>query len=97
MRRMNKGDGMDQNKINEALDFLNIQSKEKREEIAGLINEKYSNVKEMMAGGEKKAKEMATEVDLIVRENPWMSVGVAAAGGFLLAYLTGAACKRTGR
>lgn len=90
---------MDQDKITEALEYLNKEAKEKRGEINRLIGEKYSNIKEMMGGamasGGEKAKEVVTEVDMRVRENPWLSVGIAAAAGFLLGYAVEAACKRS--
>ncbi|MCF6158748.1 MAG: DUF883 domain-containing protein [wastewater metagenome] len=90
---------MDQSKIHEVLEFLNTQSREKKEEINQLIREKYTNIKEMMsetmASGEKKAQEMVTDIDITVRENPWLSVGIAAFVGFLLGFSFESACKRT--
>ncbi|GAB62215.1 conserved hypothetical protein [Candidatus Jettenia caeni] len=99
MDQTKAGGVKDQDKIAEALEYLNKEAKEKKGEINRLIGEKYSNIKEMMSGavasGEEKAKEMATEIDTRVHENPWLSVGIAAAAGFLLGYAVEAACKRS--
>ncbi|MDN3512373.1 MAG: DUF883 domain-containing protein [Candidatus Jettenia sp.] len=54
------------------------------EETIGKVKHK---VTETVASGQEKAREMATGVDTRVRENPWTSVGIAAAAGFLLGYV----------
>lgn len=51
------------------------------------IGKAKQKVTEVVAGGQEKAKEMATGVDTRVHENPWTSVGIAAAAGFLLGYI----------
>lgn len=84
--------------INEALGVLSRELGGKRDEINRLISEKYSNLKGMMeetkgnvketvAKGQEKAREMASEVDKRVHTNPWLAVGIAAASGFFLGYL----------
>lgn len=91
-------------KIHEALELLSRESKGRKAELAQLINEKYSNfkeiigealggrmekIKEAMGTGEEKMKEISTVVDRRVHENPWLSIGISAAGGLLLGYLIG--------
>ncbi|KAA0247590.1 MAG: DUF883 family protein [Candidatus Jettenia sp.] len=45
------------------------------------------DMSEAMAGGEEKLKEMTTDIDKKIHENPWLYIGIAAAGGFLLGYV----------
>ena len=45
---------------------------------------------EAVAKGEEKAKEIGRGIDRIVRTNPWLSVGIAAASGFLFGHIIGA-------
>lgn len=95
------------NRINEALDLLNREAREKRAEIIHLLNERYSNfrevlgeilggrmekIKEVVTAGEEKIKEVSTGVERRIYENPWLSVGVSAASGFLLGYFIGSRC-----
>jgi ElaB/YqjD/DUF883 family membrane-anchored ribosome-binding protein len=91
-------------KINEALELLSKEAKGRKAELAQLINEKYSNfkeimgealggkmekIKEAMATGGERMKDISTGVDRRVHENPWISIGISAASGFLLGYLIG--------
>ncbi|MCF6157282.1 MAG: DUF883 family protein [wastewater metagenome] len=84
--------------VDEALETLNKEVKGRKDEINRLINEKYSNLKDMMeetkrttkeamAEGKEKAKEMASGIDTRVRTNPWMAISIAVAGGFLIGYV----------
>ncbi|WKZ18721.1 MAG: DUF883 C-terminal domain-containing protein [Candidatus Jettenia sp. CY-1] len=45
------------------------------------------DMSEAMAGGEEKLKEMTTDIDKKIHENPWLYIGIAVAGGFLLGYM----------
>lgn len=91
-------------RINEALEFLNKEIKEKRQEITYLIGEKYSNfrdvlsetitggvkkTKETVASGEERIKEASSEVDKKVHEHPWVSLGVTAASFLILGFVIG--------
>ncbi|MFO0793965.1 MAG: DUF883 domain-containing protein [Candidatus Brocadiaceae bacterium] len=44
-------------------------------------------LEEDVAKGEEKVKEIGTGIDRIVRTNPWLAVGIAAASGFLLGHI----------
>ncbi|GAB62245.1 MAG: DUF883 domain-containing protein [Candidatus Jettenia sp.] len=46
------------------------------------------NVSEALLGGEEKLKGMTADIDKKVRENPWLYLGLAAAGFFLWGYMT---------
>lgn len=91
-------------KVNEALELLSREAKGRKAELAQLINERYSNfkeiigealggrmekIKEVMTTGEERIKDISTGVDRRVHENPWLSIGISAASGFLLGYLIG--------
>lgn len=90
--------------LHEALGHLNEAAKESREEIRKLVNEKYTNLRDTLAGAAQasagwvkeqgteaadKAKMTATAVDKSVHRNPWAYVGGAAATGFVLGLLIG--------
>lgn len=55
-------------KIEEALEFLNSKLKGKRDEIDRLINEKYSNLKEMIRGATDSSKEMMEKTKQTMEE-----------------------------
>jgi ElaB/YqjD/DUF883 family membrane-anchored ribosome-binding protein len=88
--------------LHEALAQLNEASKERREEIQKLIDDKYTNLRDAFGGAarasadwvKEQGKEMAdaskltaVAVDRSVRRHPWAYVGGAAATGFLLGLL----------
>jgi len=90
--------------LHEALAHLNEAAKESRDEVRKLVNEKYTNVRDALAGAAQssagwvreqsaeaadKAKMTATAVDKSVHRNPWAYVGGAAATGFVLGLLIG--------
>jgi ElaB/YqjD/DUF883 family membrane-anchored ribosome-binding protein len=90
--------------LHEALAHLNEAAKERREEIQKLVNDKYTNLGDTLAGAAKasagwvkeqgveaadKARVTATAVDKSVHHYPWAYVGGAAATGFVLGLLLG--------
>lgn len=95
-------------KITEALELLNEVAQEKKDELKGLMTDKYSHIKEAMTatteqgkqllnkavvdGGEK-IKEIAKEADSRVRKDPWPYIAGAAAFSLLLGYLLGSKNK----
>ena len=48
---------------------------------------------EAIAEGEARLKEVASDVDLQVRQDPWLFIGAAAVGALFLGYLLGSAKK----
>ena len=98
-------------KFEEALQLLNEAAKDKKNEIQGLLGEKYSHIKsaiqEVTSGksaefnrmkktaqdvieqGGEKFKEVATDLDEKVHENPWSYIGGVAVGALLLGYILG--------
>jgi ElaB/YqjD/DUF883 family membrane-anchored ribosome-binding protein len=90
--------------LHEALAHLNEAAKESREEIRKLVNEKYTDLRDTLAGAAQssagwvkeqgaeavdKTKMTATAVDKSVHRNPWAYVGGAAAAGLVLGLLIG--------
>ncbi len=82
--------------LHEALAHLNEAAKESREEIQKLVNDKYTNLRNMFTGAAQasagwvkeqgmeaadKARMTASAVDKSVHQNPWAYVGGAAAAG----------------
>ena len=103
-------------KFEEALHLLNEAAKDKKDEIQGLLGEKYSHIKEaiqevasdkvkefnrfkktaqaaMDQSGEK-LKEITTDLDEKVHENPWAYIGGAAFGALLLGYILGSSKRQ---
>ena len=88
--------------LNEALSHLNEASKERREEVQKLIDEKYTDLKHAFGGVARAsagwvkeqgrevgdtAKLATSTVDHSVRRYPWAYFGGAAATGFLVGLL----------
>jgi len=91
-------------KISEALDLLNEAAKEKKDELKGLMSDKYSHIREVMTAGvenaheafiqgQEKVKEIAGDVDKRVHKDPWVYIAGAAAASLLLGYFMGAKRK----
>ena len=51
------------------------------------IEKTRQTLEEVVTKGEKKTKEIGTEIDRSVRTNPWLAVSIAAVSGFLLCYI----------
>ncbi len=76
-------------KIHEALDLLNEAAKEKKEELYGMIGDRYAEIRELLSGQaengveflhqakKRVAKELHAE-EARVRRNPWPYLGAAA-------------------
>jgi ElaB/YqjD/DUF883 family membrane-anchored ribosome-binding protein len=90
--------------LNEALAHLNEASKERREEVQKLLDEKYTDLRSAFGGAAQasagwvreqsreasdKARLAATTVDTHVRQHPWSYVGGAAVTGLLIGMLAG--------
>jgi len=91
-------------KINEALELLNEAAKEKKDELKGLMSNKYSHIREAMSAGvghaqealvqgKEKALEIAGDVDNRVHKDPWVYIAGTAAASLLLGYLMGSKRK----
>jgi ElaB/YqjD/DUF883 family membrane-anchored ribosome-binding protein len=90
--------------LHEALAHLNEVSKESREDLQKLVNEKYTDLRDAFGGAAQasagwfqergrevadKTKVTASAVDKHVRKYPWHYVGGAAAAGLLTGMLVG--------
>jgi ElaB/YqjD/DUF883 family membrane-anchored ribosome-binding protein len=91
-------------KISEALELLNEAAKEKRDELKGLMVNKYAHIREAMtsgvehaqeaiAQGKEKVIEIAGDVDKRVHKDPWVYIGGTAAAALLLGYFMGSKRK----
>jgi ElaB/YqjD/DUF883 family membrane-anchored ribosome-binding protein len=91
-------------KISEALELLNEAAKEKKEELGGLMANKYSHIRQAMTStvehaqeailqGKEKVIEIAGDVDKRVHKDPWVYIAGAAAASLLLGYLMGSKRK----
>ena len=91
-------------KINEALELLNEVAREKKDELKGLMVNKYAHIREAMSSGAEHAQEainqgkekvieMASDVDKRVHKDPWVYIAGTAASSLLLGYLMGAKRK----
>jgi ElaB/YqjD/DUF883 family membrane-anchored ribosome-binding protein len=91
-------------KISEALDLLNEAAREKRDELKGLMVNKYAHIREAMssgvenaqeviAQGKEKVIEIAGDVDKRVHKDPWVYIAGAAAASLLLGYFMGSKRK----
>ncbi len=94
----------DDKKINEALELLDELAKEKKDELLGMVSEKYKHLKSAIGGttgkmedqaraalaqGEQTAKEFASKIDGNVRKNPWPYLGGTALGFLILGIFLG--------
>lgn len=80
-------------KFEEALHLLNEAAKEKREEIARLLTDRFDHLKDAVSQGRERAVEVFEEVDTKVKKNPWPYIGGAAIGALLLGYILGSQKK----
>jgi len=91
-------------KISEALELLNEAAKEKKDELKGLMTNRFSHIREAMASGaehaqeviaqgKEKVGEIAGDVDKRVHKDPWAYIAGAAAASLLLGYLMGSKRK----
>ena len=102
-------------KFQEALELLNEAAREKKDEIQGLLGDKYSDIRqiieqaakkqqktlkqaqrlagEWMEGGEETLRDVASEVDEKVHENPWQYIAGAAVGALLLGFILGSSSR----
>jgi len=91
-------------KISEALELLNEAAREKKDELKGLMSNKYSHIREAMSSGvehaqevilqgKEKVKEIAEDVDKRVHKDPWIYIAGAAATSLLVGYLMGSKRK----
>jgi ElaB/YqjD/DUF883 family membrane-anchored ribosome-binding protein len=91
-------------KISEALELLNEAAKEKKDELKGLMVNKYSHIRDAMTSGvehaqevigqgKEKVIEIASDVDKRVHKDPWVYIAGAAAASLLLGYFMGAKRK----
>ncbi|MBF0505147.1 MAG: DUF883 domain-containing protein [Candidatus Omnitrophica bacterium] len=91
-------------KISEALELLNEAAKEKKDELKGLMVNKYSHIREAMTAGvehaqeaivqgKEKVIEIAGDVDKRVHKDPWVYIAGAAAASLILGYFMGSKRK----
>jgi len=91
-------------KISEALELLNEAAKEKKDELKGLMVNKYAHIREAMTTGvehaqeaiiqgKEKVIEIAGDVDKRVHKDPWVYIAGAAAASLLLGYFMGSKRK----
>jgi ElaB/YqjD/DUF883 family membrane-anchored ribosome-binding protein len=91
-------------KISEALELLNEAAKDKRDELKGLMSNKYSHIRDAMTAGvghaqeaivqgQEKVMEIAGDVDQRVHKDPWVYLAGTAAASLLLGYLMGSKRK----
>ena len=87
-------------KIGEALELLNEAAKEKKDELKGLMINKYAHIREAMMPGFEHAQEtiahskdkvieIAGSVDKRVHKDPWVYIGGTVAVSLLLGYFMG--------
>lgn len=76
-------------KLDEALRLLNEAAREKKDEIQGLLSEKYGDIKDVLGQGGARAKEWTEDVEEKVRQNPWPYIGGVALGALFVGFLMG--------
>jgi ElaB/YqjD/DUF883 family membrane-anchored ribosome-binding protein len=102
-------------KFEEALHLLNEAAREKKEELQNLLNDRYTEFRDVIGDTAKKGrktykrvkndaeewlgegtesiKEMASELDEKVHENPWAYLGGVAVGALLLGFILGSTSR----
>lgn len=95
-------------RIDEALELLNAVARDKKVELQETVAGKYNDLRSLIGAftdnvqeratdtyeaGKQKVADMATDVDLTVRRNPWAFIGGAAVFAYFFGYLMGR--KRT--
>ena len=80
-------------KFEEALQLLNEAAREKKDEIARLLTDRFDHLKDAVSQGRERASEVFEEVDIKVKKNPWPYIGGAAFGALLLGYILGSQKK----
>ena len=102
-------------KFEEALQLLNEAAKDKKDEIQGLLGDKYTDIRsiieqaakkqqktlkqarrvagEWIEEGEETLRDVASDMDEKVHENPWAYIGGAAVGALLLGFILGSSSR----
>ena len=102
-------------KFEEALELLNAAARDKKDEIQGLLGDKYTDIRRVIeqtakqqsknlkraqrvAGqwineNEETLRDMASDVDEEVRQNPWQYIAGAAVGALLLGFILGSSSR----
>lgn len=102
-------------KFEEALHLLNEAAREKKEEIQNLLNDRYTQIRDVVEDAAKKGRkgvrrakndaeewldegtetirEVASELDDRVHENPWAYLGGVAVGALLLGFILGSSSR----
>jgi len=95
-------------RISEALELLEEMAKEKKDDLQGLIAEKYSSLKSLLGDaaedlqkqaretyehGKEKVMDLASRSDESVHRHPWPYLGGTAIGFLLLGFFLGRSSK----
>lgn len=95
-------------RINEALELLNAVARDKKSDLQEAMSQKYTDLKSVMEAftsnvqdratdayetGKRKVTDVATDVDLTVRRNPWAFIGGAAVVAYMMGYFMGRSKK----
>lgn len=102
-------------KFEEALHLLNEAAREKKEEIQNLMNDRYTEIRDVLNDTAKKGRreyrkvketaedwvgengenlrEVVSDLDERVHENPWAYLGGVAVGALLLGFILGSSSR----